>query len=314
MAKAKKDGGEKADAKAEAKAEETKRESASSPGAEGNDGTAGTISSGDIVYLDFDAFSVGNGDLIDTTHREKAEAAGMYDPDGRYGPRAIIAGKGEPVPGLDEDIQKAEVGKERTVEVSPAKAYGERNGKLVEIHPKNELLRLPEYRRDGHYNEPEVGDKVTIRGRTGYVTTVTGGRVRIDFNKPLAGRTMRYVYTVTKKATTAEDRVRAVIDLHYGSSDDFSVEMHGEKEARIQLTDKAKIDPAWQDKKLRMVADLRSLGGLTKFQFVEEYVKREVSAAVAEAVAAAEGATLAKHDHEHDHKHEHADHAHPAPS
>ncbi len=309
MASEKKSGKKEKEEKAETGDAAAGNAAADAPAA----GASDPIAKGDIVYLSYDATSVGSNDLIETTDKEKAEGAGIMDPLAGYGPRAFIVGKGEPVPGLDDDLLHAKVGEARTLELAPAKAYGDRDARLVEIHNKNELLRLPEYRREGHYHEPEVGDRLTIRNRTGTVTAVTGGRVRIDFNTPHAGKTLRYSYTVTSKASAPADRVKAVIDLHYGRSDEFTIEMRGTTEAHVVLPDRAKIDPAWHGLKLRIVADLRGMAGLAKVQFVEEYVKREAPGAVPSGTPA--DAKEHDHDHEHDHKghdHDHDHAAHPA--
>ncbi len=75
---------------------------------------------------------------------------------------------------------KAEVGKEYEVVIPPEKAAGPRDPKLVELHPVREFLKQD--------IEPRVGLEVTVKNRPAYITAVTAGRVRVDFNNRLAGK------------------------------------------------------------------------------------------------------------------------------
>src|SRR5207245_171427 len=91
---------------------------------------------------------------------------------------------------------------------------------------------------------PEVGQEVSISRKHGLVTAVSAGRVRVDFNNPLAGKTLKYVVKATRKAKTAEERVRAIIDMDYGLADQFKLDLKGGS-AEIHLPDVCKTDEQW---------------------------------------------------------------------
>ena len=116
--------------------------------------------------------------------------------------------------------------------------------------------------------------EVSISGKRGIVTAVSAGRVRVDFNNPLAGKTLKYIVTPVRKAKTPEERVRAVIEMDYGLGEQFKIHLK-DGASEIQLPDVCKTDEKWFVSKFRVVADLRELTELKTIQFVEEYEKKE---------------------------------------
>jgi hypothetical protein len=115
--------------------------------------------------------------------------------------------------------------------------------------------------------------EVTVENRRGTVVAVTAGRVRVDFNNPLAGRTLRYNVTVTKRAESAEEKVRSILDMDYGLAEQFKLFVK-ETEADVFVPDVCKTDERWFVAKFRVVADLREFAGIAKVRFVEEYEKK----------------------------------------
>ncbi len=239
---------------------------------------------GDLIYLDLDTFIVGTDELVDTTSMEVAKAHDAlpdHDHEGmdhvmedHYGPRAVLLGHGSLPQGLDEALQSAAVGAQGTIEVPPEKAFGDRDPKLVEVLSRQEVSRLPEFRREGF--EPFMGMPVTVKGRRGYITGVTAGRIRIDFNNRLAGKTLRYVYTIKNKVTGPAEQVTALIELHYGRKEGFTVAYHEEEmAATITLSERCKTDFGWQAVKLALVRDLRAVVDLRRIDLVETYVKSD---------------------------------------
>jgi FKBP-type peptidyl-prolyl cis-trans isomerase 2 len=218
---------------------------------------------GTIVRVQYDAFA--DGELFDTTSAETAKAQNKYHEDAVYGPIPIILGAQRVVPGFDEALQKAEVGKEQDATIPPEKGFGVRDPAKVETFALREFLK--------RNVEPEPGMRVEWENKgRGTVTQVTAGRVRVDFNPMLAGKILRYKFTVTEVLDKPEDKVKAILDVDYGygKSEGFQVKVHG-TEAELMLPDSCKFDPRWPVAKYVIVADLRRYAGLTKIKLVEEY-------------------------------------------
>lgn len=245
----------------------------------------GTVAENDIVYVEYDLW-VGN-DLYDSTDKEKSEEHHIYEESAVYEALPVIVdpkksakptgadhfkGHVPPIEGLVTDMIGADLGKDRTVEIPPEKAFGERDTKLVEMKSKREIMRAPEFKKGETY--PAVGMTVTFGDRTGWISMVTAGRVRVDFNNRLAGKALKYDYRVVKRAESLEDKALAIIDIHYGSSFGFRVEDE-EGTLKITLPEICRLDQNWFSCKVRVVADLRKLLDTPNVVFIEEYLTKD---------------------------------------
>lgn len=232
--------------------------------AEPSEDEALTIKAGDVVLVEYDGWIHDSNELFDTTSEALAKEKNIFNEKMTYGPQPLIVGKARLFPGLDESMLKAEVGKEFEVIIPPEKAAGPRDPKLVELHPVREFLKQE--------IEPRVGLEVTVKNRPATITAVTAGRVRLDFNNRLAGKTLRYKYKITEKPTKPNEIVRLILKMSYGTSDGFEVEHHG-KDFKLKLPDQCKYDQKWLLAKYRVVTDLREVLGAETVSFIEEYAK-----------------------------------------
>lgn len=223
---------------------------------------------GDIIRWEYEAWAVnGEETLIDTTKEDLAKEHGIHDPNAKYGPMVSIVGAGRLIKGIEEELLKAEVGKDYEVTIPPEKAYGERDPKLVKIHSYRELARQK--------IEPEIGKEVIINNRRGRIVTVTPGRVVIDFNHPLAGKTLRYKFKIVEKVEGEKEKIRAILEMDYGKDlEKFSINV-GEEEIIIQLPDLCKYDSAWSMAKYVVVGDIRNYVANKNVKLVEFYPKKE---------------------------------------
>ncbi len=223
------------------------------------------IQRGDIIHYDYDLWIAEDNALFDTTNKELAEKHEISDENTVYQPRALIVDEGKAVSGLYKSLLEAEVGKEYEIEIPPEEGLGERDPKLVEWHMMNDIRRQK--------LEPVVGKDITVkdksgRERTGIVTMVSPRRVRVDYNNPLAGKTLKYKYLVKDKAAEGEEKVLTILELDFGRKDDF--EISAEKEdVEIKLPDVCKYDPLWLVAKYKVVNDLREYGGFSKIRFIK---------------------------------------------
>jgi FKBP-type peptidyl-prolyl cis-trans isomerase 2 len=224
------------------------------------------IKAGDIVIAEFEGWIQDSNDLFDTTSEALAKEKDIFNDKMTYGAQPLIIGKGRIFPGLDESILKAEVGKEYEVVIPPEKAAGPRDAKLVELHPLREFLKQD--------IEPRVGLEVTVKNKPAIITAVTAGRVRLDFNNRLAGRTLKYKYKIVEKPSKPTEIAKLLLKMAYGTSDGFEVEPQG-KNFKVKLSDTCKYDQRWMLAKYRFVTDLREIAGAETISFIEEYEKPE---------------------------------------
>jgi FKBP-type peptidyl-prolyl cis-trans isomerase 2 len=254
--------------KSKPKEESEKTEAVPKPESKKSAGKPAIIK-GDIITLDFDAYILntdGTEEIFDTTNEEHAKAGDIFNEKATYEPIVAIVGDGRVISGLDKSFLTAAIEEKTTVEIPSSEAAGERLPNMVEIFSIRELQKQD--------IDPEPGMRIQIKNRIGTVTNMTSGRVRVDFNDPLAGKTLKYNYTILKKAETPEERALAIIEADYGRSGEFKASIKGDV-LELTLADMCKYNQTWFTVKYKIVSDLREFLGLTTIRFVEEYVKKE---------------------------------------
>ncbi|MEM4160371.1 MAG: hypothetical protein QW531_00125 [Thermoplasmata archaeon] len=216
--------------------------------------------------------------LVMTTSKELAEKENIFSPDVSYKPEIVCFGRTRLLQKVEEVLRDAEPGKTYEIVLEPADAYGERKPELIRALPLNQILSLPEF-REGR-ETLEVGKTITIReengvAREGKIVTITAGRVRVDFNHPYAGKKVKFSLRVEKVLHTETEKIQALIEMLYGSSEGFEVEVHG-PDAKIKVPERAILDLKWVTAKARLILEIRQRFKTKKLVFIEEYLlKRE---------------------------------------
>lgn len=225
------------------------------------------VNKGSIIKVDYEAWT-SEGTLFDTTYRDVAKANNTHSEEVVYEPLPLVVGVGRVIPGFDKALQEAKVGEEVEVTIPATEAFGERDPNKIETHSVREFQKKEV--------APRPGMRVQFENRTGTVVSVTAGRVRVDFNSPLAGKDLRYKFKIVEEVTDPVTQVKTLIDLNYGQgrSEGFEVTRNGET-VDIKLPDSCKYDQRWFIMKYRLVSDLRNHAGIKTVRFVEEYTTPE---------------------------------------
>ena len=191
------------------------------------------VQKGDVIRLHYTGKVKETGEIFDTTHEEIAKEAGIYNEKGIYGPVPIAVGAGHILNGLDEQLEGLEVGKKYEIIVPPEKGFGKRDPKLIKVFTLGQLRRAGVYPIPGMPIELETGEGKKIKGR---VMTVSGGRVRIDFNHPYAGKHLVYEVEVIEKIEDPIEKVKALIELRMPRVDRDKVIIEvGEKDVTVDF-------------------------------------------------------------------------------
>ena len=236
--------------------------------------SSGPVQKGDLVLVDYELWSEfgGKRELLDTTRESAAKEAKAETPEtALFRPRPHVVGR-ELFPGslgkIEAALEGATVGTEAEKEFAPSDAFGERDPDLVESFSIQKISRLPEMRReDAHL---DLGTVLTIEGRSGRVSLITAGRVKVDFNRPQAGRKVQFKFKVLEKITDPSRVATTVLDMEYGKGEEFPVQVEG-AEVTVRLPDRVLFDFNWLVAKSRVIEDLRSLLKVQKITFLEEH-------------------------------------------
>jgi len=161
------------------------------------------LQKGDFILLDYIAKVKETSEVFDTTIEEVAKKERLYKEGEIYEPKLVVIGEGWVLKALDESLTNMEVGKTETVEIPPEKAFGARDPEKVRRVPLRHLTAKG--------ITPTLGMRLEYDGKMAVVRAIGAGRVLLDFNPPLAGKTLVYEVTVKKKLETPEEKIAALI-------------------------------------------------------------------------------------------------------
>lgn len=213
-----------------------------------------------MIRLDYKAYLADSDRLYDTTNEEVAKEADIYNDKYTYAPMAYIVGSGKLFPALEDAIAKAEVGKEEEVLIPAEDAAGARDPKLIEVYPIREF-----YKQEIN---PYPGLQVTLGNRSGHIMSVGAGRVKVDFNSPLAGHDLKYLFTVTEVIEEPTEKAKAIIEVNFGDSEGFEFAFPGDKVV-VTLPEITKFHQDWPMARFRVVSELREAFGVDTVEFIE---------------------------------------------
>ncbi len=223
------------------------------------------MNEGDFAKINYTG-RVKGGPVFDTTSEETAKKEGVYNDRGKYGAVLVPVGKGVVLKGLDEELLKAKKGEEKTVSFGPDKAFGERNAELVKLIP------LKPFKDQGI--RPAPGMPVKLDGKQARVQSVSGGRVRVDFNHELAGKELEYEFKVAEVYSTPKEKAAALCE---DLLPEAKVELEGEKAAVKVPAEPNKAGADYVVRKNHLIAQLLEFVGAKKVLVEEEWVKPESS-------------------------------------
>jgi peptidylprolyl isomerase len=206
---------------------------------------------GSLILVDYTLTVKETGSVIETTVEEEAKKASIYREGEKYSPRLIYLGGKWILESWEEELLKSEIGVERVVEIPPEKAYGFRDPNKVKTYAA---------RRFSRPQELAPGALVEMDNRIGVVRNLSGGRVQVDFNPPLAGRTLVYRFKIVRMLEDDSEKIKHLVNrrLPEVSVDDVSVELNGDT-VSIRLPDKVLLSEGIQQVKKAVFEDVASI-------------------------------------------------------
>ena len=165
------------------------------------------IEAGDFVLVEMTGRTLETDEVFDTTDEELAKTEGIHEEEKTYGPKLVVVGEGWVLKGLDDRLAGLKLEETAEVEIPAVDAFGERNPENVRTTPYRVL-------RSKGVN-PVVGQQLELDGRNAVVRSISGGRVQLDYNHPLAGRKIVYHVKPTLKHENDKDKIRALLGRRF---------------------------------------------------------------------------------------------------
>lgn len=223
---------------------------------------------GSFLLVDFTAKVQETGELIDTTNAETAKELKAYDEHQAYEPRLFIIGAGGIPKGLENKLKEATVNEQYEITVAPEEGYGQRDPSKVRVYP---------IRKFAGVKNLDVGARVDIDGKIGTVKTISSGRVSVDFNPPLAGKTLTYAFKIVNKIEDELGKANAILNRRFPKPKEGAITAEiSESIVTVKLPQEVFYVEGLPVLKRAVFSDIsRYIISADKVVFVEEYLREK---------------------------------------
>jgi len=165
----------------------------------------------DFIEIEFTA-RVKDGDIFGSNIKEDLEKAELKT---NAKPFSFCLGQGMFLQGVDEFLIGKEKGK-HVIELTAEKAFGKRKAELIQMMPAKVF-------KEQNLN-PVQGFMFNFDGRVGKILSVSGGRIMVDFNNPVAGKDVVYEVNVLRKLEKIEDKISSFIGFLFKKELKFNIQ------------------------------------------------------------------------------------------
>jgi len=118
-------------------------------------------------------------------------------------PLEFISGKGQIITGLENKLVNMSANEEADVLVEPKDAYGEYNDEAIQTLPKEQFAGIELVEGMSLYGTGEHGETVQV-----VVKSFNDNEVTIDYNHPMAGRTLMFSVSVLSLRDATDEEVQ----------------------------------------------------------------------------------------------------------
>ena len=173
-----------------------------------------------LLQVDFTGKELLNNEVFDTTIENVAKEQNIFNEKKKYGVMTIIPGEKDLLDKVEKELMTMKEGEEKTVSLGVKDGFGERQADLVRILPAKVFAEQK--------INPIPGLVINVGNALGKVQSVSGGRVRVDFNHPLAGRELEYTIRVVKEIKTKKAIADKIFEKYYSQVPDSKKEIKEE--------------------------------------------------------------------------------------
>lgn len=123
-----------------------------------------------------------SGEVFDSSIEEKAKNSENYNPERNYEPLVVKIGAKEVIEGFEKALLGMKKSEEKKVTIRPEEAYGNFEASLVQTIPMSSF--------ESAGVTPQAGQLLNTGVGIGRVTKINSSDVEVDFNSPMAGKTL----------------------------------------------------------------------------------------------------------------------------
>ncbi|MCK5149881.1 peptidylprolyl isomerase [Candidatus Pacearchaeota archaeon] len=168
----------------------------------------------DFIEIEFTG-KTKEGEIFDSNVKENLDKTNLST---KAKPLIFCLGEAMFLKAIDDFLIGKDTG-EYKIELQPEKAFGKRDSKLVQMIPMKIFIQ--------HQINPVPGTMFNFDNKIAKILTVSGGRVMVDFNNPLAGKDVIYEVKVLRKIENIKEKAKSLIDFF--TRKDFKFEIKDKK-------------------------------------------------------------------------------------
>ena len=176
----------------------------------------------DFIELEYTGKNRTNNEVFDSNILEEAKKLNPKVTEVK--PLVICIGENFVVKGLDDFLEGKEIGKKYNLKLTPEQAFGKRDSKLIRLIPMKMFLEQKIY--------PQPGMTLALDNNLVKIVSVSGGRVLVDFNNPLAGKDIEYDLKIRGLVSDDKEKVNALQTFLFGQIFEFEIEEDKEKKTK----------------------------------------------------------------------------------
>ena len=227
------------------------------------------IQKGDFILINYTSKIKETGETFDTTNEETAKQQKLHKEGDIYEPKLVVVGENWVLKALDEALPNLKINKKDSVEIPPDKGFGNRDPEKLRLVPLRKLT--------AQGITPKLGMQIEVDRKIATIRTMGSGRVQLDFNPPLAGKTLIYEVTIEKKLETPPEKISALIHRRIPAieANKFNFTM-AKTNVTVNMPEEALYLEGIQLAKRGIATDIqRLLPEITTVKFTETFKKRE---------------------------------------
>lgn len=159
----------------------------------GAENMTNVVEQGDKIKVDY-VGKLEDGTVFDTSIEQVAKDSNTYVEQRPYQPLEFTVGAGQMIQGFDKGVVGMKLDETKKLTIPPAEAYGEKRQDMIAEFTEEEI-------KSKGAEEVKTGMIITMQSQDGRVfmgtiTKIVEGKVSIDFNHELAGKTLIFEVTV----------------------------------------------------------------------------------------------------------------------
>ena len=190
------------------------------------------IQKNDFIEIEFTGKA--SDEIFDTTDKKEAEQMNSEIDIKNIKPIVVSVGNQMLLKGFDDELEGKEIGKKYLIHILPEKAFGKRDPSMIKTIPMKVF-------KEKNIN-PVPGMALQLDNYIAKVLSVSGGRIIVDFNNPLAGKEIDYDFKITKKIEDINEKINSLQDFFFKQKFEFKID---EKNKKVIFKDE-KIKPLIQ--------------------------------------------------------------------